>query len=174
MSAAKITGTMTIDGVEYEFTARAKGGKGAAERVARPQATGNLPALPDEYQTMVVTPCKFWTRDGVSKPSVGRDGKERPGRPWTVFVFRDMDDEDLSFATFDVELGALAEKLCKEGKRVRVAYTQGERGFKFVGLPASVDEAEPEEEMPPAQEAAEVEQPQPEDRGRADDDNLPF
>lgn len=167
---------MTIGGVEYDFTATPRGAGnrgGAAQAVARKVATGNLPPLPDEYKTMMVTPCKFWTKDGVSAPKPGRDGKMREGRPWTVFIFRDMDDEDVSFATFDLELGALAERLCKEGKRVRVAYTQGERGFQFVGLPQS--EAEPEgESEPAAQEQGEPEQPQPEDRGRADDDNLPF
>lgn len=168
---------MTIGGVEYDFTATPRGAGargGGAAPAARKQATGNIPPLPGEYKTMMVTPCKFWTKDGVSKPREGRDGKMREGRPWTVFVFRDMTDEEVSFATFDVELGALAERLCREGKEVRVAYTQGEKGFQFVGLPASDEDGVEQESEPAEQAPSEPEQQQPEDRGRGDDDNLPF
>lgn len=167
---------MTIGGVEYEFTATPRGAGargGGTAPAARKVATGNLPPLPDEYKTMIVTPCKFWTKDGVSAPKPGRDGKMREGRPWTVFIFRDMDDEDVSFATFDVELGALAEKLCKAGKQVRVAYTQGDRGFQFVGLPQS--EAEPEgESEPAAQEQSDPETPPPSSDTSGKDDDLPW
>jgi hypothetical protein len=164
-----ITGTLTIDGVSYAFTATADGAAPAASqpRSSAEPTGGKLPDLPDRYETRVVR----FTRSG------SKGGESARGK-WMRFFAKD-EDSDTFFSTFDTNLGAELKRMADSGLRTRIAFVEGEKGCTFVGYPVGGEEvlAPGAKAAPPPAGTPAPAQPAPaaaQEEYDASGDSLPF